>query len=117
MSIWAFNSVEWIVAVLGLWQAGAVVVPINTRFKGAEAADLLSRAHVKALVTVTDFLGTDYVAMLRASDVKLPDLATIVVARGKATRRYRDVGRASSPGRRTTSRAEVERRASAVRSG
>src|SRR5262245_47048912 len=50
VSIWAPNSVEWIVAVLGLWEAGAVLVPINTRFKGTEAADLLARARVKLLV-------------------------------------------------------------------
>ncbi|TMK54406.1 MAG: fatty acid--CoA ligase family protein [Actinobacteria bacterium] len=84
VSIWAPNSVEWVIAVLGLWQAGAVLVPINTRFKGAEAADLLSRGRAKLLVTVTDFLDTDYVAMLRATGIALPDLETIVVARGKA---------------------------------
>src|SRR5262245_14933540 len=64
VSIWAFNSAEWVVAVLGLWQAGAVLVPINTRFRGAEAADILVRSRARALVTVTDFLGTDYVDML-----------------------------------------------------
>jgi hypothetical protein len=30
------------IAALGLWQAGAVLVPINTRFKGAEAVLLLN---------------------------------------------------------------------------
>ena len=38
------------------------------------------------LVTVTDFLGTDYVTMLRGSGVTLPDLETIVVARGEAVK-------------------------------
>ena len=52
-------------AFLGLSAAGAVLVPVNTRFKGAEAADILQRSRAKVLVTVTDFLGTDYVAMLR----------------------------------------------------
>ena len=33
-------------------------------------------------MTVTDFLGADYVAMLRSSDVELPDLETVIVARG-----------------------------------
>ena len=86
MAIWAPNSAEWIVAMLGLFQAGAVLVPINTRFKGAEAADILSRSRARALVTVTDFLGTDYVAMLRGADVELPELQTVVVAQGGTPR-------------------------------
>ena len=83
VGIWAYNSREWIVALLGLYQAGATLVPVNTRFKGREAADILRRAKVRVLVTVTEFLGNDYVAMLTASGVDLPDLRTIVVARGK----------------------------------
>ena len=71
VALWAFNCAEWVVAALGLAQAGAVLVPINTRFKGSEAADILRRGRVRALVTVTDFLGADYVAMLRSSDVEL----------------------------------------------
>jgi acyl-CoA synthetase (AMP-forming)/AMP-acid ligase II len=84
VAIWAFNSAEWVVALLGLSLAGAVLVPINTRFKGGEAADILVRSRAKVLVTVTDFLGTDYVAMLRDTGVELADLTTIVVARGAA---------------------------------
>ncbi len=84
VSIWAPNGAEWIVAVLGLFQAGAVLVPINTRFKGAEGAELLVRSHAKVLVTVTDFLDTDYLAMLEATGTDLPDLETVVVARGDA---------------------------------
>jgi acyl-CoA synthetase (AMP-forming)/AMP-acid ligase II len=82
VSIWAPNSVEWVVAVLGIFQAGAVLIPINTRFKGLEAADILLRGGARVLVTVTDFLGTDYVTMLEATDVELPELMSIVVARG-----------------------------------
>jgi acyl-CoA synthetase (AMP-forming)/AMP-acid ligase II len=82
VAVWAFNCSEWVVSLLGLSQAGAVLVPINTRFKGAEAADILARGRVRLLVTVTDFLGTDYVAMLRATGLELPELETIVVARG-----------------------------------
>ncbi len=43
VAIWAHNCVEWVVAVLGIFQAGAVLVPVNTRFKGVEAADILAR--------------------------------------------------------------------------
>ncbi len=84
VAIWAPNSAEWIVAALGLLEAAAVLVPVNTRFKGAEAADILLRSRAKALVTVTAFLDTDYVTMLRGSGVHLPELATVVVARGPA---------------------------------
>jgi acyl-CoA synthetase (AMP-forming)/AMP-acid ligase II len=82
VAIWAFNSAAWVVAALGLSQAGAVLVPINTRFKGGEAADLLGRSGARALVTVTDFLGTDYLALLASTGAVLPDLETVVVARG-----------------------------------
>jgi HIP---CoA ligase len=84
VAIWAGNSAAWIIALLGLFEAGAVLVPINTRFKGREAADILARSGARVLVTVTDFLGTDYVAMLRDTEVALPDLRTIVVASGTA---------------------------------
>ncbi|GAA0571347.1 FadD3 family acyl-CoA ligase [Actinomadura livida] len=82
VAIWAFNCREWIVALLGLYQAGATLVPVNTRFKGREAADILRRARVRVLVTVTEFLGNDYVAMLRDTGEPLPDLHTVVIARG-----------------------------------
>src|SRR5262249_5004752 len=37
VAIWAPNSAEWIVAAFGLLTAGGVLVPVNTRFKAAEA--------------------------------------------------------------------------------
>lgn len=78
VAIWAPNGVRWVVAALGLWEAGAVLVPVNTRFKGAEAADILSRSGARVLVTARDFLGTDYDAMLDAAGVELADLTTRV---------------------------------------
>lgn len=84
VAIWAFNSVEWVVAYFGLIYAGATLVPVNTRFRGREAAEILARGRVHTLCTVTDFLGLDYVDMLRSSNVDLPDLQQIVVLRGKA---------------------------------
>ena len=84
VALWAPNSARWIVAMLGLLQAGAVLVPVNTRFKGAEAADILRRSRARALVTVTDFLGTNHLEMLRSAGADLPELETVVVARGPA---------------------------------
>ena len=41
VAVWAPNLVEWIVAALGAHSAGAVLVPLNTRFKGHEAGDVV----------------------------------------------------------------------------
>jgi len=87
VAIWAPNVWEWVVAALGLQSAGGVLIPLNTRFKGREAAYILGKSRAKALVTITGFLDTDYVALLRdAVDVEseLPDLEVIVVVRGDA---------------------------------
>jgi HIP---CoA ligase len=82
VAIWCGNCADWVVAVLGIFAAGGVLVPVNTRFKGTEASDLLTRSRAKVLVTVTDFLDTDYVALLASAGTPLPDLATTVVVRG-----------------------------------
>ena len=79
VAIWAPNIWEWPVALLGLHAAGAVAVPLNTRFKGAEAAYVLARSRARLLVTVDGFLGNDYVAMLAGQE--LPHLERIVVLR------------------------------------
>ena len=49
----------WI-AALGAVGAGALLVPLNTRFKGAEAAYILRESGARLLFTVQGFLGTDY---------------------------------------------------------
>ncbi len=81
-AIWAPNCGEWVIAALGLLSAGAVLVPLNTRFKGREAAYVLSQSGARAVFTVNGFLGTDYVALLRNDGFDLPALETIVVLQG-----------------------------------
>ncbi|MCC3770326.1 AMP-binding protein, partial [Streptomyces sp. UNOC14_S4] len=43
VAVWAPNTADWIVAALGAVSAGAVLVPLNTRLKGAEAVQALRR--------------------------------------------------------------------------
>jgi len=88
VAIWAPNMAEWVLAALGLLGAGAILVPLNTRFKGPEAADVLKRSGAKALFTVRGFLGLDYPAMLEEQD--LPELVRIILLRD-------DVGTLSEP--------------------
>ncbi|NGO70559.1 FadD3 family acyl-CoA ligase [Streptomyces boncukensis] len=65
VAVWAPNTPDWIVAALGAVTAGAVLVPVNTRFKGAEAAYVLERTRARLLFVTGTFLGTSYVAALR----------------------------------------------------
>jgi HIP---CoA ligase len=65
VAIWAPNSAGWIVAACAIESIGAIMVPINTRFRGEEAGYVLQRAGVKWLFAVPEFLGTDYIAMLK----------------------------------------------------
>jgi acyl-CoA synthetase (AMP-forming)/AMP-acid ligase II len=81
VAIWCPNIAEWVLALHGLQAAGAVVVPINTRFKGAEAAYVLRTSRARILLTVDGFLGNDYVGMLDGQD--LPHLERTVVLRGR----------------------------------
>ena len=84
VAIWAPNIWEWIVCALGIHTVGAVMVPVNTRYKGIEAAYLLGKSRAKALFTVTRFLDVDYVALLRAANTELPHLSDVVILRGDA---------------------------------
>ncbi|MEV5648505.1 AMP-binding protein [Nocardia sp. NPDC052254] len=77
IAIWAPNSAHWIIAALGLLGAGATLVPIGTRLRGAEAAQVLRRARCRGLFTVRGFLGIDYPALLRGHDI--PDLRFTVL--------------------------------------
>ena len=84
VAIWAPNGLGWIVAALGAHCAGAALVPINTRWKGAEAAYVLSAAKVSLLFTTVGFLGTDTVSMLDDDPTELSNLRSIVLLDGSA---------------------------------
>jgi HIP---CoA ligase len=83
VAVWAPNSLEWIVAALGITTAGGVLVPVNTRFKGAEAGYVLSRSSARVLFTVRGFLATDYPQLLTDAGVSPPSLAQTVLLSGE----------------------------------
>ncbi|RFU86095.1 fatty acid--CoA ligase family protein [Streptomyces triticagri] len=130
VAVWAPNTLDWIVSALGAVTAGAVLVPLNTRFKGAEAAYVLSRSRARLLFVTGTFLGTSYVASLRRATMEpppgegpgegplpaLPHLEQVVVLSDDAPggfRTWKDF-LASGDG---IDRAEVTARADAVESG
>ena len=82
VALWAPNIWEWTVSAFATLRAGGILVPINTRFKGGEAAFVLQKSRARMLLTVNGFLGTDYPALLAAAGADLPDLREIVILRG-----------------------------------
>jgi len=80
VAIWAPNCCEWVLAGLGAHIAGAAIVPLNTRMKGLEAADILFRSRAKILVATEHFMGFNYPAMIKGE--ALPALQSIVVMDG-----------------------------------
>ncbi|MET9610558.1 FadD3 family acyl-CoA ligase [Streptomyces sp. NPDC006512] len=98
VAVWAPNTLEWIVSALGAVSAGAVLVPLNTRFKGAEAAYVLQRSRARLLFVTGTFLGTSYVASLRRAAAEgpgtgplpgLPHLEQVVVLAEDAPESFR----------------------------
>jgi HIP---CoA ligase len=82
VAVWAPNSIEWIISALAVTTSGGVLVPVNTRFKGTEAAYVLARSDARLLFTVRGFLDTDYPELLAAAGVTLPSLTDTVVLAG-----------------------------------
>jgi acyl-CoA synthetase (AMP-forming)/AMP-acid ligase II len=87
VAVWAPNSAEWIIAALGLVSAGGVLVPVNTRFKVEEAADVVSRSGAKAVLVQSGFLGQDYDVVL---DVPTIDLKSDFLCSGAPLQREVD---------------------------
>jgi HIP---CoA ligase len=84
VAIWAPNCLEFVVAALGILGAGAWLVPINTRFKGDEAAYVLRKSGARLLFTVDGFLGIDYVELLTHTDAELAASCRVVMLSGDA---------------------------------
>jgi acyl-CoA synthetase (AMP-forming)/AMP-acid ligase II len=81
IALWAPNSLDWVLMSFAVYGVGAVLVPVNTRFKAEEARDLLRTADVRLLFTVTDFLDTNYVKWVQEAK-GLDGLREVVVVSG-----------------------------------
>jgi acyl-CoA synthetase (AMP-forming)/AMP-acid ligase II len=77
IAIWAPNGALWVIAALGALGAGALIVPLNTRLKGKEAALILRRSGARLLLTVGEFLGTRYPQLL--AHESLPQLERLLL--------------------------------------
>jgi acyl-CoA synthetase (AMP-forming)/AMP-acid ligase II len=90
--VWAPNSLEWVVAALAVSYAGGTLVPINSRYTGHEAADIVDRTRARIVVVADGFLDRTQIADLRAAStlesvreiVDMADLPALVRA-GEST--------------------------------
>ncbi len=76
VAIWCPNTWHWVVACLAIHYAGAVLVPLNTRYTAGEASDILARTKAPLLIAMGRFLGADRIADLDRD--ALPALRHIV---------------------------------------
>ncbi|WP_435768561.1 FadD3 family acyl-CoA ligase [Nocardioides sp. SYSU DS0651] len=67
VALWAPNSLDWVVAALAATYAGGTLVPLNSRYTGHEAADIVDRSGAAVVVVADGFLGRTQVADLRAA--------------------------------------------------
>jgi HIP---CoA ligase len=83
VALWAPNSVRWVAASFGISMSGAALVPLNTRFKSAEAAYVVRSAGARVLLTVRDFLGQNFAAVAEEWE-DVPSLEQVVDIGGDA---------------------------------
>ncbi|AIT80032.1 fatty acid--CoA ligase [Novosphingobium pentaromativorans US6-1] len=81
VALWAENSADWIAACLGLQAAGGVLVPLNTRYRQGEAADIVARSGAAFAVGSPEFLGYRYADTLR--QIETPGLRRVIELGGE----------------------------------
>lgn len=84
-AVWAPNTTDWVIAALAVTYAGGILVPLNSRYTGHEAADIVDRAEATLVVVADGFLGRTQIADLRAASplekvrvvIDIADLASV----------------------------------------
>jgi fatty-acyl-CoA synthase len=91
VALWMTNCTTWIVTWYACARIGAVLVPINTRYKTEDARYILKQSESSVLVMMDRFWGIDYTDMVeqmmprikdmdprRLSSEELPDLSAVI---------------------------------------
>ena len=64
VAVWLPNILEWMLVFCATARIGAVIVPVNTRYKTEEAAYVLGQSDARLLVMTSRMWKADYLAML-----------------------------------------------------
>src|SRR5260370_8499212 len=65
VALWMVNRPEWIDAMFAIMKIGAVLVPVNTRFRTEDMAYILGQSDAAAVVLADRSGPVDYLAMIR----------------------------------------------------
>jgi len=92
VSILMANYPEWLYSIFAIAKIGAVIVPINTRYKTAELQYILRHSETITLIMMDEFLNIDYLKMLaeicppvsqcppgKIESAGLPDLKNVII--------------------------------------
>src|SRR5881628_1635314 len=92
VALWMVNRPEWIDAMFAVMKIGAVLVPVNTRFRTADMAYVLGQSDAAAVILAERSGPIDYLALLRdvvpalgaRPDPRFPCLRHVVVLTDRA---------------------------------
>ena len=100
VAVWLPNYPEWIYSALALAQLGAVIVPVNTRYRQHEAEHVLAGSSVSTLVMTDRFMSNRYFDLLTSlcPELAAAEAGAIQARRLPALRRVVMVSDESHPG-------------------
>jgi len=93
VGLWMPNIPEWVVAYFAIARIGAVVVPMNTRYKTHEVEYILNNSEATTLFAVGAFASIDYLSMIGEIRSNLPNLKHVIIVGepGEATHGFDSV--------------------------
>ena len=100
VALWMVNRPEWIDAMFAVMKIGAVLVPVNTRFRTEDMAYVLAQSDAAAVILAERSGPIEYLAMLREvvpalgtrPDPRFPHLRSVVADWPGLLERGRQVG-------------------------
>ncbi|MCD6136628.1 long-chain-fatty-acid--CoA ligase, partial [Candidatus Bipolaricaulota bacterium] len=85
VGLWMPNISEWVIAYFAIARIGAVVVPMNTRYKPHEVSYILDNSEATTLFMVDTFVGIDYRQMIADLRRRLPLLKNVIIVGEKGS--------------------------------
>jgi fatty-acyl-CoA synthase len=92
VGIWAPNCAEWVITQYATAKIGAILVNVNPAYRAHELGYVMQQSGMRLLVTVADYRGTDYVAMIEQVRHECPALHEVVVIGQDSWRRLVELG-------------------------